>query len=454
MKTWNSFHLRRLMQAFVDVGILASLFFAAVSGYATTLYWDTNGSAPGSGNAGGNWNTNTYWTTDSTGASATDFYANLASATNDIYFSAGTDGVGTFAVTNTVNVPYTVNKLVVEEGKVTVQGSTSARTLTLAGVGEINVASGATLYSSVQMNGTVGFTKTGAGTLQKMGNADSYTGTTWIKEGTYSGGNNYIPDSSRLLIDVGATVTFGNRSDTVGSLAGAGTFQFGGSSGSIFTCGGDNTSTEFSGKINDSSSFKGGLVKAGTGTLKLSGANTYRPQTTVTNGVLDITGTHTITTYNADGGNYFVNASATLAGTGTITLPSGKSVTLTGTGTGAELATLAPGDNTAANTIGTFTANTTVVFGDYSNLAIEISGGSVDKLAATSLDLSSANDYLAINATGATSNRYVFATYTGSLNGNTFDHVSITGLPGAKIDYSSSGEIAVIIVRGTLISIF
>lgn len=43
------------MQVFVDAGILASLFFVAASGYATTLHWDTNGSAPGSGNAGGDY---------------------------------------------------------------------------------------------------------------------------------------------------------------------------------------------------------------------------------------------------------------------------------------------------------------------------------------------------------------------------------------------------------------
>ena len=378
MKTWNFFHSRRHMQGFVDTGILASLFFVAASGYATTLYWDGNGDTAGAGTApAGNWTTSSFWNTNSVGTGTPSLWSAVADPTlNDVYFAAGTDATNT-TVTINPSVPYTVNKLVVEEGKVTLQGSTSARTLTLAGAGEINVASGATLLSSVQMNGTVGFTKTGAGTLQKTGNADSYTGTTWIKEGTYSGNTDCIPNSSRLLIDAGATVLFANRSDTVGSLAGAGTFQFGGSSGSIFTCGGDNTSTEFSGIINDNSSFKGGLVKVGTGTLKLSGANTYHPQTTVNGGVLDITGTHTHSS------NYFVNASATLAGTGTISLESGSSVTLTGTGAGATLATLAPGDNTVPNTIGTFTANTTVVFGDYSNLAIEISGSSVDKLAAT-----------------------------------------------------------------------
>lgn len=450
MKTWNSFHPRQLMQGFVEAGILASLFFVAVSGYATTLYWDANGSTIGSGNAGGDWNTNAFWTADSTGASGTALYASLASATNDIYFSAGTDGVGTFTVmVQNVLAANAVNKITVEEGTVTLQGQTSGRVIALTGTGELHVAYGATLISQVQMTGTVGFTKTGAGTLQKTGNADSYTGTTWIKEGTYSGGNNLIPDSSRLLIDAGATAQFWNRSDTVGSLAGAGSFSFAGSAGSTFTCGADNTDTEFSGKISDVASTKGGLVKAGTGTLTLSGANTYQPQTTVTGGVLRITGTHT------NGGNYLITSGATLGGTGRITLATTtNNVRLIGTDA-ANRAKLAPGvAGVGTLTVANGSGGTNVVFGAYSELKIALTGDTVTKLACGAMDLGGTTDYLTINVSGTrTRSRYVFATYTGSLAGNIFDQVTVTGVQNSRIDYSIPGEIAIIVVRGTLISI-
>ena len=437
------------MQVSVDAGILASLLFVAVSGYATTLYWDTNGSAPGSGNAGGDWNNNTYWTTDSNGVSATNSYAKLASATNDIYFSAGTDGVGTNTVmVQNVSAANAVNKITIEEGNVSLNGQTSARAIALTGAGEINVSANAYLTLAVDIAGSVGLTKTGAGTMSKTG-VDAYTGTTWIKEGTLSAGNDAIPDSSRLMIDAGATAQYWNRSDTVGSLAGAGSFSLAGSAGSTFTCGGDNTDTEFSGKISDVASTKGGLVKAGTGTLTLSGANTYQPQTTVTGGVLRITGTHT------NGGNYLVTSGATLGGTGTISLASTNVIRLIGSDA-ANRAKLAPGVAGAGTlTVANGAGGTNVVFGAYSELKIALTGDTVTKLACGAMNLGGTNDFLTINVTGTrTRSRYVFATYTGSLAGNIFDQVTVTGVSNSKIDYRSPGEIAVILTRGTLISVF
>ncbi len=71
---------------------------------------------------------------------------------------------------------------------------------------------------------------------------------------------------------------------------------------------GDDSSTTFSGTI----SGAGRLVKQGTGTLALSGANTYVGPTDVTAGTLLVNGTHT------GGGIYTVASGATLGGTGTL----------------------------------------------------------------------------------------------------------------------------------------
>ena len=100
----------------------AALLTAITQGtalHAATLYWDTNGATPASGNAGGTWDTGTNWTTDPTGALAPVAWTNGES----VVFSAGTDGTATKAVTlgGTVSTP----SIVLEEvGLVNITGGT------------------------------------------------------------------------------------------------------------------------------------------------------------------------------------------------------------------------------------------------------------------------------------------------------------------------------------------
>jgi autotransporter-associated beta strand protein len=68
---------------------------------------------------------------------------------------------------------------------------------------------------------------------------------------------------------------------TIGSLAGQGRVYLG---ANTLTIGSNNQSTSFSGVIQES----GGVSKSGTGTLTLSGANTYTGTTTVSGGVLNV----------------------------------------------------------------------------------------------------------------------------------------------------------------------
>ena len=79
------------------------------------------------------------------------------------------------------------------------------------------------------------------------------------------------------------------------------------------TVGSNNLSTTFSGVIEDggiSGGTGGSLTKIGSGTLILSGANTYTGDTNINRGVLQVDG--------SIASNTFVNRRGTLAGTGTI----------------------------------------------------------------------------------------------------------------------------------------
>ncbi len=246
----------------------------------TTLFWDTNGATAGAGSSpSATWSTSSSdknWTTSSAGTASTIQWTNGSNAV----FSAGTDATGSYTVT--VSGTVSAAGITVEEGSPTFSGGI----VTLSGTTpQLSVASGSTLTFNSQIAGTSGFTKTGTGTLTLGSTANAYTGTTTVNAGTLLlGASNVIPDASALVIGSGATVDLGwGHSETVASLAGAGTLDI---KGGPFTVG-DSTSTTFSGVLMDSGGY-GSLVKQGTGTLTLSGANTFSGLTTINAGALNL----------------------------------------------------------------------------------------------------------------------------------------------------------------------
>jgi autotransporter-associated beta strand protein len=96
------------------------------------------------------------------------------------------------------------------------------------------------------------------------------------------------------------------RGVTVGSIEGEGDIFLGGKK---LTVGSNNLSTTFSGVIEDGG-IGGSLIKIGSGTLNLTGANTYTGDTTINGGVLKVDGSLT--------SNTFVHNGGTLAGTGAV----------------------------------------------------------------------------------------------------------------------------------------
>jgi len=146
----------------------------------------------------------------------------------------------------------------------------------LSGAGPIGSASGtplvtvgsngsSTTYSGIYSRAGAQLIKEGAGTFTLSG-ANTYTGATTVAAGTLRLGsaNERISNSSALIVAIGATFDLNGRSETVASLAGAGTITSS-SAGAVTLTNGGTTTTAFS-----------GIIQNGSGTVALtkSGAST------------------------------------------------------------------------------------------------------------------------------------------------------------------------------------
>ena len=195
--------------------------------------------------------------------------------------------------------------------------------------------------SALRFTGAV--TGTGPLTLSNTGLADglqltvasTYTGATTIS-GTsrvQANVNGAVPTGSALTVNGSALFM---TSSTIGSLAGGGNVFMNGDN--TLDVGGDNTSTTFSG-VYQNSGGAAALTKTGTGTLTLSGFNTYTGATTVNAGTLAINN-HVLSPVTVKNGG-------TLAGNGTMD----NTVTVNSGGT------LSPGNSTARIFTGDLTLN-------------------------------------------------------------------------------------------------
>ena len=258
--------------------------------------------------------------------------------------------------------------------------------------------------------GGTDITKIGTGTAV-LGNAsNNYIGATNVNAGTLRlGVANAVPTTSAVTVASGATFDTNALTDSIGSLAGAGNVTLGTpGAATTLTIGGNNTSTTFSGVI--SGGANAALVKNGTGTLTLTGADTYAGTTTVSAGTL-IAANNTALGTSAAGTT--VAAAATLGLQGNITV-TGESLALTAatSPSTASLANLA-GTNTWTGNVSLTgaTANDTVKIDAAGGSQLTVSGVISEgtnakvlyKSGAGTLVLSGANTYTGLtNVAGGT----------------------------------------------------
>ena len=173
-------------------------------------------------------------------------------------------------------------------------------------------AGASTLTVGGAISGAYSLTKAGAGNLTLSG-ANTYTGATTISAGTLAAGSTSAFGNNSavtLASTAGAVLNITGYNNSIGSLTGGG--AAGGNvtlGAATLTIGSDNASpAAYAGII----SGTGALIKTGTGTLTLSGANTYTGATTISGGILLVNGS------TALGSAVTVQSGSTLGGTGAV----------------------------------------------------------------------------------------------------------------------------------------
>ncbi len=223
--------------------------------------------------------------------------------------------------------------------RLTNSASGTSSTLTIGGANTL--AFEGLIYDGA---GTVAVVKTGTAT-QTFSQPNTYSGDTTVSGGTLALGHvNAILNST---LDTGTSgtqaVTFtaaGTNTYNLGGLKGADDLAIGANSISV---GANNQSTSYTGVIGTGA---GGLIKVGTGSLTLGGANSYTGATTLSGGTL-------VLDYTAANNSKIATGAALVLNSGTLQLD--RSTTPTGTFTQAVASTTVNGPVSIVRSGGTST---------------------------------------------------------------------------------------------------
>jgi autotransporter-associated beta strand protein len=217
------------------LAVSCSMLLANSSLQAADYWWDSNSTTAGFGSTNGTWGTSSFWSTDSTGASATANTTILS--TDDVHFGTASDGY-TGGRTVTISGTRTFNSMTIglASNAIAFSGGTALNLGNANTVITQNSASNTTI-STVIGGGTNGLTKAGSGRLILTG-VNTYSGNTVVGGGILRFGstwndswaNGRLPATSNLEINGGIVEAYYYLTRTLG--AGAGQIQFtGGRSG-------------------------------------------------------------------------------------------------------------------------------------------------------------------------------------------------------------------------------
>lgn len=426
---------------------------------AATKYWDINGATTGAGGAtpGGAW-TGSLWSTDPLGEIATTTFASGDGAV----FSAGTDATGAFAVSGSA----TASSILVEEGTVSISGTITLSagtltigsgatfsipnslnlsqtagsvitlnagtmrntnlgangsfcdgdaTITLNGGGTISYTTAATLSiinATTVISGTGPLTKAGAGIIG-LASACTYSGSTIINDGTLRirTSSNRLPITTDVVINSPGVFDPGSTSGNeqqVNTVNGNGAITY--SANSVLRIAGSADST-LSGIVSDGSAF-GRIAKQGSGTLTLSGVNTYDGSFTNTAGTTTVTSTGSLI---GPAGDVVVNG-------GVLNLNNAAQTVLSLSGSGGQI-------NLAAGHILTINPSS----GNRTNYGTISGDGGINKTGAGLTALAGNNDYLGITTVGAGR----LQVSSPNALGSTVGYTEVAS--GAEILFSGSG---------------
>jgi autotransporter-associated beta strand protein len=264
-------------------------------------------------------------------------------------YTGSIDFTSASAFTSTVDTTYSLYSLTIYNGA-------GALTLNNSGGQALSISSALTDSSSnsvtisAPLQYTMGLFVSGTGTLTLSGTGNTFTGNTLVSSGTLADANaNAFSAGSALIVGSGGTVDV-NFSETVPSLD-----NYLGSGGSVVVASGATLimnggfTSAFPGVI----SGAGGIEKDVTGTLILTGANSYTG-TTVINGV----GGTAIQIGN--GGTSGSFASSGVSGTGTLGFNRSNAYTYAGNLTGALQVVQAGTGTTTLSGTNTYSGPTTV----------------------------------------------------------------------------------------------
>jgi autotransporter-associated beta strand protein len=207
--------------------------------------------------------------------------------------------------------------------------------------------------------------------------------------------------------------------------------------------------------LENATSQIGKLTKVGAGTLTLAGANTYSGNTTVSNGVLKIAGSGSISNspvinvavvsatcdVSEVSGGWTVLSNQTLTGLGVVT---GTVVTIVSNGI------ISPG--TAGVAGGTLTINGTNTFLNGAKLNLDYSGATIDALTVNGVLNLPSNMTLTLSGSGRFSKVNVMNCAALAMSSTNFSGWTINGGPsGVRAVYDNAGHIQLVSPTGGII---